>query len=63
VDNPRLSAKGLLSQVKESTRACNKIKISFRLTQSLLLNEVADTDSRFEQKVRSNLLALIVTQR
>ena len=40
---PRLSAKGPLSQVKESIRACNKIKISFRLTQSLLPNEVADS--------------------
>jgi len=40
---PRLSAKGPLSQVKESSRACNKIKISFRLSQSLLPNEVADS--------------------
>jgi len=38
---PRLSAKGPLSQVKESIRSFNKIKISFRLTQSLLPNEVA----------------------
>jgi len=30
---PRLSAKGPLSQVKDSIRACYKIKISFRLTQ------------------------------
>jgi len=37
-DDPRLSEKGPLSQVKESIRACNKIKISFRLTQSLLPN-------------------------
>ena len=42
-DDPRLSAKGPLSQVKESIRACNKIKILFRLTQSLLPNEVADS--------------------
>ena len=40
---PRLSAKGPLSQVKESIRTCNKIKISFRLTQSLLPNEVVDS--------------------
>ena len=40
---PRLSAKGPLLQVKESIPACNKIKISFCLTQSLLPNEVADS--------------------
>jgi len=40
---PRLSAKGPLSQVKESIRACNKIKISFCLTRFLLPNEVADS--------------------
>jgi len=38
----RLSTKGPFSQVKESI-ACNKIKISFCLTQSLLPNEVADS--------------------
>jgi len=38
-DDPRLSAKGPLSQVKESIWACNKIKISFHLNQSLLPND------------------------